>query len=531
MTMTEIIINQISLPYTEPEGEAIAIAKKKLKQAHLKFRSLSVYRCSVDSRRRQQIKLVRSIYALVEGDVTDEQLKALGASRAVPAYDPAPVMGTRISGGRPIIVGFGPAGMFAALLLAEKGYRPIVLERGGDVASRVKAVDGFMNGGALDCENNVQFGAGGAGTFSDGKLTTRINDPACRYILEQFVRFGAHEDILTQGKPHIGTDMLRGVVSAISDEVIRLGGEIHYNTRFDGIKSTRGGRVTSVLTSNGDMECQALIAAFGHSARDTYTSLMKHGFDVVPKSFSVGVRIEQLQSIIDRAVYGNAAGDSRLPVADYAFSWRDGDCGVYTFCMCPGGSVVAAASEEGGLVVNGMSDRLRGNTNANAALVVGVSPDEPMEFQRKLERAAYEMGGGDYRAPIQTAGGFLSGKVTEPTTVKPSYTRGMTKPARVDTLFDENVTRMLREGLVRFERAMPGFAPESALLTAAETRTSSPYRVKRLDGIFTAEGFENVYPCGEGAGYAGGIMSAAADGLRCAGKLISEYAPYNGGSI
>ena len=263
----------------------------------------------------------------------------------------------------------------------------------------------------------------------------------------------------------------------------------------------------------------------------TYRVLMKQGFDVVPKSFSVGVRIEQLQSEINKAVYGKFADDKRLPTADYAFSWRDGECGVYTFCMCPGGSVVAAASEEGGVVVNGMSDRMRDNINANAALVVGVSPESPMEFQRSLERAAFEMGGGNYSAPVQTVGGFIDRKLTEPKRVMPSYTRGIWKPSRLDTLFPENVVRMLGEGLTRFERAMPGFAPHDAVLTGAETRTSSPYRVKRNDGIFTAEGFDNVYPCGEGAGYAGGIMSAAADGLRCASRLIGEYAPYDGEGI
>jgi len=523
--MAEIILNQISLPYDAPPEEAIEIAAKKLKGCGLRYGELKIYRESVDARRKGQIKFVRSVYAEVKGNVSDGLIKKLGASRLEGAHDPAPTVGTRKLGGRPVVVGFGPAGMFASLLLAQRGYCPTVLERGGCIDDRVASVEVFMKGGELDTESNVQFGAGGAGTFSDGKLTTRINDPACRYILETLARFGAPDDILTKGKPHIGTDMLRSVVKNISDEVIRLGGEIHYNTRFDGIKTASDGSAVSVLTSKGDMECGALILATGHSARDTYRVLMNGGFEVVPKSFSVGVRIEQLQSEIDKAVYGEFAGDKRLPTADYAFSWRDGECGVYTFCMCPGGSVVAAASEEGGVVVNGMSDRLRDGRNANAALVVGVSPENPMEFQRSLERAAYETGGGNYTAPVQTVGGFLSGKVTEPASVMPTYTRGLWKPVRLDMLFGADIRRMLSEGLTRFRRSMPAFSPDEAVLTGVETRTSAPYRVKRLDGIFTASGHDNIYPCGEGAGYAGGIMSAAADGLRCAGRLIGEFSP------
>ncbi len=524
--MAEIILNSISLPYDIPEEEALALAAKKLKKHGLPFSHMSVYRVSVDARKQNNIQFVRSIICKVEGDVSDEKLKALSAQSAAAAFTPATEVGDTPLEKRPVVVGFGPAGMFAALVLAERGYRPIVLERGGAIVDRVKAVDEFMRSGRLDTECNVQFGAGGAGTFSDGKLTTRISDPGCRYVLETLVKYGAPEEILRSGKPHIGTEKLREVVGRISDAVVELGGEVRYNTRFDGIRRTDGLRVTSVMTSRGELECGALILATGHSARDTYLSLQTSGLEVRPKAFSVGVRIEQLQTDIDRASYGKLAGHPLLPTADYAFSWRNADgVGVYTFCMCPGGVVIAAASEEGGVVTNGMSDSDRAGVNANAALVVGVSPDDPVAFQRRLERRAFEVGGGDYAAPIQTVGGFLAGKITEPGRVRPSYTRGVVTPARLDEIFEPKIRDMLTEGLTRFERSMRGFAPSDALLTGCETRTSSPYRVTRLDGAFCTEKYENLYPCGEGAGYAGGIMSAACDGIRCASAVVRKNSP------
>ncbi len=518
--MTEIVFNQIALPYDRPEEEALAVAAGRLKQEGLHAERLSVCRRSVDAR-RQSIRFVYAVSALLDAEPGGDLLTRMGA---VPAALPfVPVPEPHVKPGRPAVVGFGPCGMFAALVLAENGCPPLVLERGGSIAERTEAVKRFNEGGPLDPECNVQFGAGGAGTFSDGKLTTRINDPACRYILETFVRFGAPEEILREGKPHIGTDVLRRVVENIARHITGLGGEIRWHTRFEGVIRGEGGRLCGVKTSAGDAEAAALFLAAGHSARDTYDVLRRDGFEVLPKAFSVGVRIEQLQADIDRAVYGRYAGDSRLPAADYGFSYREGEGkAVYTFCMCPGGHVIAAASEEGTVVTNGMSDRARDGVNANAALVVSAAPPSPVEFQRSLEKGTYRLGGGDYSAPVQTVGGFLDGRLgDEPRRILPGYTRGSWRTARLDSLFGDEITAMLRTGLVRFGRIMPAFAPRDAVLTGAETRTSSPFRVTR-GGDFTAGACPDVYPCGEGAGYAGGIMSAAADGIRCASRYLSR---------
>ena len=322
---------------------------------------------------------------------------------------------------RPVVVGMGPAGMFCALILAENGYAPIVLERGDDVDTRAAAFERFCREGVLDGESNIQFGAGGAGTFSDGKLVTRINDEKCSYVLERFHEFGAHEEILYDAKPHIGSDVLRDVVKNLEARIVSLGGDVLYRHRVDDIK-TNSKRAISVVSRGEEIDLSVLVLAIGHSARDTYKMLLDKELFIEPKPFSVGLRIEHLQKDIDRALYGEYAGHTRLKRGEYALSHRAGDRGVYTFCMCPGGEVVAAASEEGGVVVNGMSSYARDGKNANSAVCVSVRPEDygntperAIEYQRRLERAAYTAGGSDYRVPLQTLGDFFDGKaVTEP---------------------------------------------------------------------------------------------------------------------
>lgn len=537
----EILVHQISVPLSASEQDALLLAKRKIEAVcgRNSMRTACVYRRSVDARHRDRIRLVYTVRA--EVDVTPSGRDALARAGMEVCEEQRPLCvayGTAPMSARPVVVGFGPGGMFCALLLAQNGYRPIVIERGGNVAERAVAVERFTREGVLDPECNVQFGSGGAGTFSDGKLVTRIHDPYCHYVLEQFCAFGAPPEVLTYAKPHVGTDRLRGVVENMAREIEALGGEIHYHTKLTGIVR-RAGRAVAVRTNRGELPCGALVLAVGHSARDVYAFLRCDGYTLAPKPFSVGVRIEHLQERIDAALYGAAANDPRLRHAEYALSHRQKDgagnerC-VYTFCMCPGGTVMASASEEGGVVTNGMSEYARDGKNANAALVVSVSPEDcaragmdGVDFQRALEARAYAMGGGNYRAPMQTVGDFLSGKVgTAPSEVLPTYRAGEVTPCDLRTLFPAYVTELLGVGLKQFDRKIAGFADPCAILTGAETRTSAPLRILREAQTYQSTDCENLYPCGEGAGYAGGITSAAVDGIRCAMALMERYAAY-----
>ena len=400
----------------------------------------------------------------------------------------------------PVIVGFGPAGMFAGLALARMGYCPVILERGADVDSRVEAVQQFWKERKLSTESNVQFGEGGAGTFSDGKLTTRISDPRCSFILE---------------------------------EIISLGGSVHFNTRMEEI-ILKDGKVTAVRTTQGEIPTQAVVLAVGHSARDTFEMLLQKQVFLEPKPFSVGVRIEQRQQVIDRGLYGNHAGHPALPKGEYQLSWRnEEERGVYTFCMCPGGFVVASSSEEDTVVTNGMSEHARDAENANSALVVSVDGKDfgsdvlaGIAFQRKLEREAFCLGGRDYRAPAQSVQSFLEKStpdLSKPLTT-PSFSCGV-KEANLREAFPEQINQMLEQGMRRFNRRLPGFADQDAVITGIETRTSSPVRVTRNPDSLQALGIHGLYPCGEGAGYAGGIVSAAVDGVRVAEQIMALYQP------
>ncbi len=531
-----LISGSISLPYTQSEEVAIDIAKNKLLKIskHFSGASFNIYRRSVDARTRGSIKFVYSVLVELQEPIKC-RLEALQKEgfRNCPIEIIDVVKGSQPIGARPLVVGSGPAGMFCALMLAEQGYRPLLIERGAPVEKRVEDVDSFFSGAALDTESNVMFGAGGAGTFSDGKLVTRINDPLCGYVLKKLYENGAPEEILISAKPHIGTDKLRVVVSKILASVEALGGEVVYNCRLDGIVERDDGTL-SALTSCGVINCGVVVLATGHSARDTFSYLLTTGYNIVAKPFSVGVRIEHLRQDIEAGLYGKFAGDARLGAAEYALSDTSGDRGVYTFCMCPGGQVVACSSEDGGLVVNGMSHYARDGVNSNSAIAVSINntdhdgtPMGAIEFQRMLERRAFALGGGNYSAPIETVGDYLVGKTANfrsPSRIMPTYSRNMTRVCDISSIFPSSVNNALRRGIGIFGKKLPGFDTPDAVLTAVESRTSSPVRIMR-DENGIAPSHPLVYPCGEGAGYAGGITSAAVDGTKIALSIIKRFAP------
>lgn len=526
-----VIINNIRASLEENEDDVIDKALKRIHQKRSDAVKAYIMKSSVDARHRSSLCLVYSVGIELAGGEA-EAVAAAGDPnvrlRGNVVY--APPIGSETLRSRPVIVGLGPSGMFAGLLLAKNGYRPLIVERGAPVDDRVAAVERFFDGGTLDTHTNVQFGEGGAGTFSDGKLTTRIGDPRCETVIDEFVKNGAPESIKRMAKPHIGTDNLRLVVKNIRNKIISMGGEIRFNTTLSGI-GIKERTVRSVFLDGEEIPTDVVLLAIGHSARDTFDMLLRLGVFLEPKPFSVGVRIEHLQSEIDKALYGKLAGHPALPHGEYQLSLRQGERAVYTFCMCPGGSVVAAASEQGGVVTNGMSLYKRDGKNANSALVVSVSPSdygsEPLDgvhFQQHLECAAFAAGASSYRAPCQTVGDFMDGSGSfHMGRVSPTYPIGVT-PCNLATLFPQYVTNMLRSGLLVFDKKLHGFAARDAVMTGVETRTSSPVRITRAENFETSR-VSGLYPAGEGAGYAGGIMSAAVDGLRTAEAIMARYAP------
>lgn len=523
-----VIISEIKTPL---DADKKSIFFKALKIASLKkrdVRKIEIHKTSIDARDRDNIKFVHSVFIqLFDAKCEKELCKRLKSAIYYEEFGFSPKLKSGNENKKVAVIGFGPAGMFSALVLAESGIKPIVIERGEQIEKRVLSVDTFKSGGSFNEASNIQFGEGGAGTFSDGKLTSRIKDKLCRYVLERFVEFGAPKEILTKAKAHIGTDNLRSIVKAVRERILSLGGEIYFETKLENF-TLRNGKISEIKTNRFSMQVDDVILAVGHSARDTFELLVRKNIVLEPKPFSVGVRIEHRQRDVDTSLYGDNAGNPLLPKGEYQLSKRDKNGrGVYTFCMCPGGYVVPAQSEEKTIVTNGMSEFSRNGENANSAVVVSVTPKDfgfkPLDgiyFQREIESRAYNLAGKDYTAPATTVEGFLSRNPIIKSSIKGTYSRGL-KAVELRDLFPSFVTNMIETGLKDFSCKMKCFGFGGALLTAPETRTSSPVRITRTDS-YRSLNCENLFPCGEGAGYAGGIMSSAVDGIKIAVQIIEN---------
>jgi len=524
-----ILINNIKLNINSSVDSAVDKAVKLLNIPRSSIADIWVHKVSVDAR-KGDVKFVCSVAAKLADPRAEEKFRGKNNDIVVKAEPQITfTRGTTPMGSRPVVCGFGPAGFMCALVLARMGFRPVVLEMGQEIDKRIQTVKEFEENGILNTASNIQFGEGGAGTFSDGKLTTRISDERCGFVMDTFIQHGAPREIARMAKPHIGTDLLVDVIRNIRKEIISLGGEILFDTALTDI-IIKNGSIRGVKTTAGDIHTENLILATGHSARQLFFTLKDRGVNMQAKPFSVGVRIEHLQSEIDKGLYHSLAGHPALPKGEYQLSNTKGDRGVYTFCMCPGGSVVAAASEENTVVVNGMSRHARDGKNANSALVVSVTPEDfdndftkAIAFQRKLEKTAFALGGNNYKAPVQTVDRFLAGKGgMNIKRVQPTYPIGVTE-ADFEKLFPDFITKNLRASLPVLDRKLPGFAAGDSLLTGVETRTSSPVRITRDDDF--QSNIRGLYPAGEGAGYAGGIMSAAVDGVRIAQYICGKYKP------
>lgn len=530
-------INELKLSLHHNDDELRQKIIDTLAISHKDLVEYTVFKRSYDARKKNNILLIYQLDVSLTPQAEQGVLKQFSGKSLVKltpdtsykfvahAASEFPAQGQQ----RPIVIGFGPCGILAALLLAQMGLKPIVLERGRNVRQRTKDTWGLWRERKLDTESNVQFGEGGAGTFSDGKLYSQVKDKnhIGRKVLTEFVKAGAPAEILSVSKPHIGTFKLVKMVENIRAEIISLGGDIRFDQKVDSICRSEddGGQISAVILSNGEtLQSRHVILAIGHSARDTFQMLLDKGVYIEAKPFSIGFRIEHPQTLIDRARFGDNAGNSRLGAADYKLVHHCANGrSVYSFCMCPGGTVVAAASEEGGVVTNGMSQYSRNERNANAAIVVGIEPEKDypehvlagVDLQRALEKKAFALGGGNYNAPYQLVGDFLQNQPsTELGSVKPSYQPGVTA-ADLATALPDFAVAAIREAIPAFDKKIKGFAMHDAVLTGIETRTSSPICIKR-NAVMESINSPGLYPAGEGAGYAGGILSAAIDGIKVA---------------
>ena len=533
-----IRINEIKQSLDCGKEELFAACAKALKIKVSQICDITIVRRSVDSRKKNDVHFVYSVDVEVLGN--EEKIIKKSGSKNVSqseSYHYEMPENRRTSSLRPVIVGFGPAGIFAALTLSRAGLRPLVLERGADVETRTKDISRFFETRVLDENSNVQFGEGGAGTFSDGKLTTGIKSNLCRKVFLEFFDHGAPEEILWSGTPHIGTDKLALVIKKMREEIISLGGEVLFGARLTDLIVYNASVQGVTYEKDGesfDFETDTVILAVGHSARDTVKMLQKKGVTMIQKPFSVGARIEHPREFIDRSQYGSFAGHPALSAAVYKLACHgEHERGAYTFCMCPGGTVINATSEKNGVVTNGMSEFARDKENSNSAILVNVYPEDfpsqdPLagfELQKTLEHRAFELGGGDYTAPCQLVGDFLNDRPSKKLSfVKPSFTTGVT-PSDIRKVLPKKVTDTMAQALVQMDKKLSGFALPDAVLTAPESRSSSPVRILR-DDIFQAN-IRGLYPCGEGAGYAGGIVSAAVDGLRSAHAVLLDESELN----
>ena len=522
-------ISQLKLPVTHTQEQ---LEKKLLKMLRMSRKDLGQYyirKRSLDARKKPELYYVYSIDVEIKNE--ERVLKSMKGKVQKVSSRPysVPEHGTERLSDRPVIIGSGPAGLFCSYLLAREGYRPLIIERGAPVRERRKDVEKFWETGVLDPSSNVQFGEGGAGTFSDGKLNTLVKDPAGRnrFVLETFVKFGAPEDILWEQKPHIGTDILIDVVETMRREIEKMGGEFRFHSQVTDLIPEEK---VLIINDEEKIRAGAAVLAIGHSARDTFYMLCERGFDMEAKAFAVGVRVEHPQRLIDENMYGR---DNRgnLPAASYKLTEKlDNGRGVYTFCMCPGGYVVNASSEPGCLAVNGMSYHGRAGENANSAVIVTVTPqdygtDHPLsgvEFQRELERRAWEEGSGC--VPVQRFEDFCANKKTvELGCIKPNI-KGHYRLGNVRNIFPEELSLSIQEGIGAMDHKIRGFADKDVLLSGVESRTSSPVRINRDDSF--RSNIPWVYPCGEGAGYAGGITSAAMDGVKVAEALVRKFTEF-----
>lgn len=524
-------INQIKVRNDISNTAILEIALKKYKIKKEDVLTWNITKKSIDARKKDDVHYNYSI------DITVKDEKQYPHLEKVKELKLPEIHVKNSTSKRPVIVGAGPAGLFAALTLIQNGIKPIIIEQGQSVEKRKKTVDSFLETGTLNPLCNVQFGEGGAGTFSDGKLTTGINSPFCKKVLQEFVNFGAPEQILYLSKPHIGTDNLIHIIKNMRDYIISKGGTFLFNTKVidftienNHIQSIRYKKndTNNSTSSIEDLETDFVVLAIGHSSRDTFEKLYEKGLSMEQKNFSVGVRIEHLQEMINQNQYGTKT-KLKLPPAEYKLAYHSPNGrSCYTFCMCPGGVVMASSSDLNTIVTNGMSNFLRDGKNANAALLVNVVPEDfrsnsPLagcDFQRELEEKAFQLGGSNYFAPIQRVEDFLQNrKSTKIGTVQPSYLPGVTL-SNLNDILPKFITDTLKEGIQYFDTKLHGFANPDSLLTGLETRSSSPVRILRNDEL--TSNIQGIYPCGEGAGYAGGIMSAAVDGIKCAIAILEK---------